>query len=230
MRIGLHRRYYFQMPYRRKKRCCTVGIAFILLFCIASACGIFYKNVRPVFLKRVEHYASEIANKIINQAVGQVFAGEDIEYNDLIKLERNSAGEVISIQSNTAKINRLKAQIEQTVRSELENNTDGYVSIPVGNVLKQEVFAAAGPKIKIKVNLSGTAAMDFQEEFTAVGINQTKHKIYLDTELTISILSVTMSQEQTIHNQIPIAETVIVGSVPHYYSNSGNEIPAIADK
>ena len=183
-----------------------------------------------MFLKRVEHYTNETANKIINQAVGQVFANEDIEYNDLVKLERNTSGEIISVQSNTAKLNRLKAQIEQTIRSELENNIDGYISIPVGNVLKQEVFAAAGPKIKIKVNLSGIAALDFKEEFKAVGINQTKHKIYLDMELTIAILSVTMNQEETIHNQIPIAETVIVGNVPYYYSNSGNEIPAIADK
>ncbi len=230
MRMGLYRRCYFHIPRRKQKQYCAGGIMSILLFCIVSAFGMFYQNVNPVFLKRAEHYANEMGAQIINQAVGKVFADNDIEYRDLVSLEKNNSGDIISIQANTAKINLLKAQIDQAIRTEIEERTDGYVSIPFGNILKQEAFAAAGPKIKIKVNLSGIVDSDFKDEFETVGINQTKHKIYLDTTLTVSIISLTMNQDKTIHNQIPIAETIIVGNVPHYYSSSGNEIPAVANK
>ncbi len=230
MRMGLYRHYYLRIPRRQKKRLIAGSIFCAVLFCVVSSLVIFYKNVGPVLTERAEHYASETAAEIVSQAVSTVFAENDITYQNLMTIEKNSAGQILSIQSNSGKINQLRNALDQAIRREMEKRSDGYIRIPFGSILKHEAFAAMGPKIKVKINLSGKALLDFQDEFESVGINQTKHKIYLDAALTLSMISAAARQEETVHYQIPVAETIIIGSVPQYYSGRGYEIPSIADK
>ena len=54
-------------------------------------------------------------------------------------------------------------------------------------------------------------------EFTSQGINQTLHRVYLNLSCEVTILTPYNTIKQMIENQVLIAESVIVGTVPDAY-------------
>ena len=57
----------------------------------------------------------------------------------------------------------------------------------------------------------------FHNEFTAAGINQTLHRITIDINVTITILTLAGTQDVEVDSSVIAAETVIVGQVPTTY-------------
>ena len=58
-----------------------------------------------------------------------------------------------------------------------------------------------------------------RSEFTAQGINQTLHRVYLQVACEVSILTPYSNITEKISNQVLIAENVIVGRIPNTYYN-----------
>lgn len=50
-----------------------------------------------------------------------------------------------------------------------------------------------------------------------VGINQTLHRIYLEIECNITVLTPYKTLQEQISNQVLLAERLIVGEVPNSY-------------
>ena len=82
-----------------------------------------------------------------------------------------------------------------------------------------KIFSGLGPNIPIKLYTSGTVETKLRSEFESTGINQTIHRLYLDVQCQISILTPFNNIEETIKNQIVLAENVIVGEIPQTYYN-----------
>ena len=79
----------------------------------------------------------------------------------------------------------------------------------------------------------GTATAKFRDKFTAAGINQTKHQILLDVDVYVTILLPGITTYTKVSNEISVAETVIVGSVPQtytYFSTTEDKIEDYADE
>lgn len=63
--------------------------------------------------------------------------------------------------------------------------------------------------------------MDFKSRFTSAGINQTKQEIYIEVISTVDIIMSGKKRQVSISNNVPVVETVVVGSVPDaYFSNA----------
>ena len=73
--------------------------------------------------------------------------------------------------------------------------------------------------IKIVISSIGNVETDLRSEFTAQGINQTLHRIYLNLECEVTILTPYDSINEKIDNQVLIAESVIIGNIPASYYN-----------
>ena len=65
----------------------------------------------------------------------------------------------------------------------------------------------------------GTVETDLKSEFNEAGINQTLHRIYLEVRCHVSILTPYDTIEETITNQVLLAEGVIIGNIPDTYYN-----------
>ena len=63
---------------------------------------------------------------------------------------------------------------------------------------------------------------DLKNEFISKGINQTLHKIYLQIDCEVDILTPFDSISKRITNQILIGEHIIVGNIPNTYYNLEN--------
>lgn len=83
-------------------------------------------------------------------------------------------------------------------------------------------LSGISPNFKIALERAGNVETKIDSEFTAVGINQTMHRIYLDLNCTIGILTPFQSVSKNISSKVLLTETVIVGEVPSTYYNYDN--------
>lgn len=82
-----------------------------------------------------------------------------------------------------------------------------------------KLLSGKGPGVPIRISSIGNVETDLRSEFTAQGINQTLHRVYLQVECEISILTPFENITEKITNQVLIAENVIVGKIPNTYYN-----------
>lgn len=83
-------------------------------------------------------------------------------------------------------------------------------------------FSGISPNFKIAMERAGSVNTKIDSQFTAVGINQTLHRIYLDLSCSIGILTPFKSVNKEVSSKVLLTETVIVGEVPSTYYNYDN--------
>lgn len=186
----------------------------IVLLLLTSLVFVFIENrVRPVVkeiaLSTINLEATEIINKVIYNKML-----EKIEYSDLINIHKDSKDKITFIQADTIKINKLMSKVNIEVKKELANFSKQKIEIPLGQVLGSQLFANLGPKIKITVIPAGEMDVELLQDFYEAGINQTRHILYLDVKTSVKIVVPLIYEKEVVSVQAPIAETIIVGSVP----------------
>ena len=210
MRLGLSR--------TRNRSLKGVGIFFTLFFLIFLIWLIFTK-LQPSFIEYAKVYSNNIANEVVNSAVDDVFVEE--EYQSLAKIMENSSENIKAIETDTAKINRLKSAIIQSMQKNIDSHKSDTVYVPLGSCSNLYFLAGLGPKVPIRIYPVSIVNADFKESFDSVGINQVKHKLYLDVSMKMSFVGMMFAQSDTVETSVLLNETIIVGDTPTYYGNGG---------
>lgn len=210
MRLGLSR--------TRNRSLKGVGIFFTLFFLIFLIWLIFTK-LQPSFIEYAKVYSNNIANEVVNSAVDDVFVKE--EYQSLAKIMENSSENIKAIETDTAKVNRLKSAIIQSMQKNIDSHKSDTVYVPLGSCSNLYFLAGLGPKVPIRIYPVSIVNADFKESFDSVGINQVKHKLYLDVSMKMSFVGMMFAQSDTVETSVLLNETIIVGDTPTYYGNVG---------
>ena len=132
--------------------------------------------------------------------------------------EKDNEGRITAIYSNMAAFNRLQSNILDIILARIDQVSTRDLSIPVGSLSGSVLLAGRGPRISVRMESVGSSSANFENEFTSAGINQTKHQIVLNIDVSVSILLPGFSTATTVSNAVTVAETVIVGSVPDTYT------------
>lgn len=210
MRMGLSR--------TKNRSLKGVGIFFTLFFLIFLIWLIFTK-LQPSFIEYAKVYSNNIANEVVNSAVDDVFVKE--EYQSLAKIMENSSENIKAIETDTAKVNRLKSAIIQSMQKNIDSHKSDTVYVPLGSCSNLYFLAGLGPKVPIRIYPVSIVNADFKESFDSVGINQVKHKLYLDVSMKMSFVGMMFAQSDTVETSVLLNETIIVGDTPTYYGNGG---------
>ena len=210
MRLGLSR--------TRNRNLKGVGIFFTLFFLIFLIWLIFTK-LQPSFIEYAKVYSNNIANEVVNSAVDDVFVKE--EYQSLAKIMENSSENIKAIETDTAKINRLKSAIIQSMQKNIDSHKSDTVYVPLGSCSNLYFLAGLGPNVPIRIYPVSIVNADFKESFDSVGINQVKHKLYLDVSMKMSFVGMMFAQSDTVETSVLLNETIIVGDTPTDYGNGG---------
>ena len=210
MRLGLSR--------TKNRSLKGVGIFFTLFFLIFLIWLIFTK-LQPSFIEYAKVYSNNIANEVVNSAVDDVFVKE--EYQSLAKIMENSSENIKAIETDTAKVNRLKSAIIQSMQKNIDSHKCDTVYVPLGSCSNLYFLAGLGPKVPIRIYPVRIVNADFKESFDSVGINQVKHKLYLDVSMKMSFVGMMFAQSDTVETSVLLNETIIVGDTPTYYGNGG---------
>ena len=162
---------------------------------------------------------SNAVNRIVVDAVRDAIDSGQVDYNVLIHLEKDETGRVAALESNMAAFNRLRSQIADEILRRLSEVSTSERSIPVGTLTGSTLLAGRGPCIRVRMQAVGSTDASLRNAFSAAGINQTRHQILLSVDVYTASTKVS--------NEIAVAETVIVGSVPEtytYFSTTPDEL------
>ena len=175
-------------------------------------------QMRPILVSLATTRVSNMVNRIVSEAVDEAIEEGNITYSDLITFEKDNEGRITAIYSNMAAFNRLQSNILDIILARIDQVSTRDLSIPVGSLSGSVLLAGRGPRISVRMESVGSSSANFENEFTSAGINQTKHQIVLNIDVSVSILLPGFSTATTVSNAVTVAETVIVGSVPDTYT------------
>jgi len=198
---------------RRNRR----RILFVVLFILLAGFVYLQLAVAPLVEELAKARVSNRASYIINEAIEAQLLSEEIDYENIVFLEKDTAGSITALKTNINEINRLKTQILGVVDTMLLDLDINEVGLPLGSLILPELFSGSGPKLPVKVMSISASDADFRNEFSEAGINQTSHRIMMDVHITMTILTPVGTESVTATSAVVVAETVIVGNVPNSY-------------
>ena len=209
--------------YKRKnrKKLFKRFFSILIIISIVLLCFFYYKKV---VLSNLYNLCVEKAHAVsvncINNAILNAFS-EPIDYYDLIKVDKNTNGDIVMITSNSQKLNHISKKLTENARIKIEEETQKGISIPFLAFSGISIISGYGKEISFKALTVENVTCDFVSKFNSVGINQTLHGIYVDIKSEI-VLHFPLSEKTKIFStNVLLSETVLIGNVPEVYLSGG---------
>ena len=176
---------------------------------------IFEHNLKPTIRTIAEAEARWVATEAVNRAIKDEIA--NVDYSQLIMVQKDTQGHIVLMQPNLMRINQLASDTTLAIQASLQSLVNQQFSIPVGQVLGSQLLANYGPRVRVSIYPIGTVRASVFDKFEDAGINQTRHRIYLDIETQVKVVVPLITSDVSVDTQVPITDTVIVGQVPNVY-------------
>lgn len=208
-------------PARRKRRLAwlrwllgVVGLCALLLALIDRA-------FRPVIQEFAKTQAKFLAVTTINQAIDAELQEYPVVYEDLVRVTRSPAGAVQALELDPAGVNNISSRLTLAANAALHGQMSRRVRIPLGTVLGVQLLAGRGPLVDIYIQPSSYVESSFLSTLEGAGFNQTMHNLVLRMTVTVETFSVGYHTTQVVTSDMILAQTVIVGDVPDFYTQTG---------
>lgn len=214
-----HRFWYVRKRNSSKIRIFTRLFLFILTLTIIMTYA--EKKIIPYLVDVSEVKAKAYITKTVNNVVSRELI-DNKEFEDIIILSKDKNNRVILVQTNTLKINRISSRLSSRVMEELSKTDNENIAIPLGMLLGNHLFESTGPEFNFKIHTYGNVETDFKSEFHSVGVNQTRHAIYLQVKTRIDLAAPFMEKEIDTVTKILVSDTIIVGEMPSLYNENSN--------
>ncbi|MCI8362515.1 MAG: sporulation protein YunB [Clostridia bacterium] len=173
--------------------------------------------IRPIMDKQCQNIAKSVATKISNEQATIVMSR--YSYDDLCNVSKDANGNISMISANVITINEIISDVAIKIQEELNKKENSNFKIKLGSLTGTRILSGRGTDINIKLQVIGNLDTDLRSEFEEAGINQTLHRMYLQVECNIIILTPFKTTEERIVNQVLLAEAVIIGTTPNTYYN-----------
>lgn len=208
------------MAYRKKashnlKWFVLMILTFILLL---YSFNFMDKIIKPSITSIAEVKVKAIITQLINESIQEEFVS-DIEFSNLIKMQKDEEGNVTFVESNAIAMNMLASKLVISTQDKFKTMKPIVMKIPIGALLGNAILSQIGPSVNFKIMPIGMAKISFKTEFESGGINQTKYKVYLDFQSQAKVLVPFTFNIVDVDNTILVAEAIIVGKVPQSYVN-----------
>lgn len=203
--------------YRKKHRRRTIAAIVLCVFLFVIGAALYFQhNVTRVLISISEATMRAHTTVAINDAIYYTLS-DGVRYEDLVTVSRDAEGAVTSVSANALKINKIARDAASISQSNLKNLSLNGVPVPLGALTGIEALAVFGPKIHIRIIPVSSVTCAFSSEFESVGINQTKHSVYLNVIADISIVMPSKTENFAVTTDILVCECVIVGAIPDAY-------------
>lgn len=194
-------------------RAAAVFMSFLILLLLIDA------RIRPI----VKNSAASVINvgitQIINKTVINTLYDISPEYSDIVEVVYGPDGNITYLSLNNTKANMLKSVISKSITEAISKDEARLMRIPWGTLTGIALLSGRGRFINIKITEFSYALIDIRSEFSAAGINQTRHSIILDITIKAhGYVAITHVSTQ-VQTSLIVAETIIIGDVPNSYFN-----------
>lgn len=194
--------------------------------------------------KRIIEYSNMIASKITKYVVNSAYEQNDFDMNKekVYELIQDKNGDIKTIIYDATVVNNLLNAITDKVYTlfkkiemgdinnlftnhnivinKKSNFKDGIIlEIPLSIITNNFLLINLGPKIPVKLSLTGEFESEISTKVEEYGINNALISVNVDIKVTEQITMPFISKQIVIENQIPIALNLINGKIPNYYLN-----------
>ena len=218
-----------------KKAITTVNFFLIVI----TFLNIFFINY--VSRDKIKDYSTMLASKITKYTVNNAYVREKVNYytDDIYDVVKDDTNEIKNIVYDAGVVNELinsiteraynmfnmleygdlsKINIRENILTSDLNSKDGIVmEVPSGVIFDNYLLASLGPKIPVKISLTGEFESYVTTDVVVYGINNAMVSIYINIKVSEQITMPFASQKITIENKIPIFMSLVNGSIPNYY-------------
>jgi sporulation protein YunB len=174
-------------------------------------------KLRPLLTVAAQTQTQNTITALLEQTVVEDLAARQVGYNDFVTIQRDEAGNITALTTDMAAMNLLRAELVSAVLQAVDGFEISTVEVPLGSLFPTELFWARGPAFRARTMRTGTISAEFQSQFTDAGVNQTRHSIWLELSVPMTVLLAGASVQTTVNTRLCVAETVIVGQVPDTY-------------
>ncbi len=204
----------------KEHRFIRLKLILILLLIIISVLFVSFNNkISPMIESYATNQATNKVMKIINQSVYEEISENELRYSNLVFLTYSENGVVTSLQTNMTELNALQSSITNRIIAHLTDFKEQTVRLSLGTIIGGPIFSGRGPFIEIKLIPSNYITTRIENDFSEAGINQTRHRIILEINMTVTTVLPGFKFSSKINTNIVLAETVIVGAVPEAFTN-----------
>lgn len=204
---------------RNGNKNCKKIITIIIVLIIAILVMVNILNaINPLF----EKLCIDEANSIVTIEVNRITTINVDKYqeSEIITIKQDENGNIQLLQVNSRPLNNMISSITNDIQVSLNENDRLISNIPFGSITGIKWISGIGPKIPLKVALSGTIQTKIRNEFDDAGINQTLHRLWLDVTCDINILTPYEIIQTQVTSELVLSENVIIGGVPNVYLNT----------
>lgn len=205
----------------------------LIIFIIIAGINIFFyafdKIVTPTVMAVADAEMRAKAIEIINTCIIEEYS-KDFDYDSIIKIEKDQEGNITMLKADTLQMSKIASTVAIESQKKIRELGNLGIKLPTGYIFKNNILAYYGPSITIKMQPIGQIETKYSSDFESAGINQTRHKIYVQVRTDIRVIIPMRNNSIEVRNEIPISETIIIGKVPDTSINldlnsSGFKIP-----
>ena len=179
----------------------------------------YAKYLRPKIITISQKFVENEVSNIVDREVKNLMLEEFLSYDKITIISRDGSGKVTSISTNSVLINNFANELDMKIGDVIEENERFENRVYLSSLVGFDLLAGIGPKIPIRFEPLSVTHADITHTFEETAINQTLHTINLTVSIDIEILLPFAYSSITVKSQMPIAQTLIVGSVPDAYFN-----------
>lgn len=177
---------------------------------------VFTKSIQPTLITLSETKAKSIALKATNKIVNEHL--KDIQSEDIIIFQKDENNNITGLKTNVILLNKLSVEIASGIQEELLKIYNSTIRLPLGSIIvPNTILGGSGPILTINIVPIGSVSSEFKTEFVSTGINQTRHRISLNTTSNVSIIAPFVTKTAKFESSILVSETVMMGNVPQSY-------------
>ena len=116
--------------------------AIVLLIVFLGAIFFYLQfSVAPLIVELAKARVDNRASYIINEAIETQMQSDDIDYENIVYLEKDVNGNITALKTNINEVNRLKTQILSVIDDLLLDLDVNEIGIPLGSLILPEIFS-----------------------------------------------------------------------------------------
>lgn len=185
-----------------------IGVLFIMA-------EIRISNVRK---ELISYAARNAASAATTAGVENSLDTDKVRYADLIKFGRDQSGNIVSVTTDAYYLNKIGNNIGDKIDKHINQMKSYIIKIPFSVLFSEQLINGRGPKMPLVFVMTGITTTDFENEFTAAGVNQTHHRIMMSITVNTYVIhsgNVTVVPYKT---NVCIAESIVVGITPQTFA------------
>lgn len=202
----------------KRKRKITPIVAVLLIVPIGVLFIMAEIRISNVRKELISYAARNAASAATTAGVENSLDTDKVRYADLIKFGRDQSGNIVSVTTDAYYLNKIGNNIGDEIDKHINQMKSYIIKIPFSVLFSEQLINGRGPKMPLVFVMAGITTTDFENEFTAAGVNQTHHRIMMSITVNTYVIhsgNVTVVPYKT---NVCIAESIVVGITPQTFA------------